>query len=160
MEPTHHNLEDAWRHMRWGVEPGRFVLGGFTGAPTAADFALLGEGPGQITREGGETSLLLSADSLPALRAAHPEIAIEGPLVWVRFEAPMGWEVVGFLARVTTALAAAGIPLGAVCGFSRDHLFVSEVHLDGTRAVLGELFPGRELAVAPQDQESDSNPTP
>lgn len=53
----------------------------------------------------------------------------------------MGWEVVGFLARVTAALAAAGVPLGAVCGYSQGHLFVAQAHRDMTRRVLDELFP-------------------
>ena len=43
----------------------------------------------------------------------------------------MGWELVGFLALVTGRLAAAGVPLGAVCGFQRDHLFVAERHPRG-----------------------------
>ncbi|HIG85470.1 MAG TPA: ACT domain-containing protein [Planctomycetes bacterium] len=38
----------------------------------------------------------------------------------------MAWELVGFLAHITGALAAAGISIGAVCGFSRDHLFVPQ----------------------------------
>ena len=53
----------------------------------------------------------------------------------------MGWEVVGFLARVTGALAAAGVPLGAVCGFSRDHLFVAEAHLERALETLRGSFP-------------------
>lgn len=135
--------------MRWGIEPRRFVLVGFPEPPTPSDFDRVGEGPGQVIREGGETTLLLPESHLRGLRASHPRLREEGPLVWVRFEAPMGWEVVGFLARVTTALAGAGIPLGAVCGFSRDHLFVAEAHLEGTRSVLSGLFPGRELGDSP-----------
>jgi hypothetical protein len=53
----------------------------------------------------------------------------------------MGWEVVGFLAKVTGSLAAAGVPLGAVCGFSRDHLFLHERYLPQSLAVLRGLFP-------------------
>ena len=63
--------------------------------------------------------------------------------MWVRFESAMDWEVVGFLARVTTALAEAGVPIGAVCGFSRDHLFVGARFEAVTRSVLAGLFGGR-----------------
>ena len=66
---------------------------------------------------------------------------VERGLVWIRFDAPMGWEVVGFLALVTGRLAEAGVPIGAVCSFSRDHLFVAESYLERTREVLGGLFP-------------------
>ena len=60
---------------------------------------------------------------------------------WIRFETPMDLELVGFLAAVAGKLAAAGVPIGAVCGYSRDHLFVSERHLPRALEVLRELFP-------------------
>ena len=50
----------------------------------------------------------------------------------------MSWDVVGFLARVTSALAEGGVPLGAICGFDRDHLFLDERHLERARAILRE----------------------
>ena len=53
----------------------------------------------------------------------------------------MNWDLVGFLALVAGKLAEAGVPIGAVCGFSRDHLFVAERFLERTRAVLTTLFP-------------------
>ena len=127
--------------MRFRVEAGRFALIGFEGPPGPGDLAALGEGPGQLVREGGETTLLVAAQAVPGLRAAHPHARVEGDLVWVRFEAPMGWEVVGFLALVTGRLAAAGVPLGAVCGYSRDHLFLSAAHLPVALEVLRDLFP-------------------
>ena len=80
-------------------------------------------------------------DRLDELRSRHPDAQVEGGLVWIRFRAAMGWEVVGFLAKVTGALADAGIPLGAVCGFSRDHLFVHERYLEKALVTLKVLFP-------------------
>ena len=53
----------------------------------------------------------------------------------------MTWELVGFLALVTSRLAQAGVPLGAVCGYSRDHLFVARCHAERARGILRELFP-------------------
>lgn len=55
--------------------------------------------------------------------------------------AAMGWEEVGVLARVTAALAAAGVPRGAVCANSQGHLFVAQAHRHTARRVLDELFP-------------------
>ena len=134
-------LDEALAAMSFEVEDGRFALCGFAREPGPAELELLEGAPGQITREGGETSLLISARRLPELLVLHPNAEVEEGLVWIRFRAAMGWEVVGFLAKVTGALAEAGIPLGAVCGFSRDHLFVHEKYLERSLGVLGALFP-------------------
>jgi len=134
------DLDEALARMCFVVEPGRFALVGFDEAPDAEDLALLIP-PAQLVREGDETSLLVGEAALRALLARRPGARVERGLVWIRFEAAMGWEVVGFLARVTGVLAAAGVPIGAVCGYSRDHLFVAERYLERTRAVLLELFP-------------------
>ncbi len=135
------DLTSALASMAFRVEPGRFALLGFPEPPGGEDLAVLAAPPAQVLREGGETTLLVRAELLAALRARHPAARIEQDLVWIRFEAPMGWDVVGFLARVTSALAAAGVPLGAVCGFSRDHLFLAEAHLPKALQVLRSMFP-------------------
>ncbi len=138
---TARDLAAALAAMRFRVEAGDFALLGFPEPPGPEDLATLGAGPGQIVREGGETTLLLPAARLVAVLARHPGARVERDLAWIRFEADMGWEVVGFLARVTGVLAAAGVPLGAVCGFSRDHLFVARPHLEQARVALATLFP-------------------
>lgn len=137
-------LSEALQRMRFRVEDGRFALLGFAAPPTAGDWAALGDGPAQLVREGGETSLLVPEGALDTLLAAHPDAQVEKDLVWIRFETPMGWEVVGFLALVTERLAAVGIPIGAVCGFSRDHLFLNAARLPIALGVLRELFPEGE----------------
>lgn len=134
-------LEQALRAMTFEVLDERFALCGFDEPPVTADLTDLRGAPGQLTCEGGETSVLLEQSKLPAFLARHPDARVEHDLLWIRFRSAMGWEVVGFLARVTGALAGAGIPLGAVCGFSRDHLFVHEKYLPQSLAVLRELFP-------------------
>jgi hypothetical protein len=144
------SLAEALAGMAWEVEPGRFALVGFPGPPGTEDLAALrGAGPAQAVREGGETTLLLDAADLEAVAARHPGARVERDLRWIRFRTSMGWEVTGFLAHVTGALAAAGVPLGAVCGFSRDHLFVAEPHLARARGVLEGLF-GPAAAAPPE----------
>lgn len=137
------DLGEALAGMTWSLEPGEFELLGFADAPLPEDLALLERGPAQVIREGGETTLLVRSEDAGEVRTRHADARSEGPLAWVRFEAPMGWEVVGFLARVTGALASAGVPLGAVCGFSRDHLFVHVKYLAAAEGVLEGLFPRR-----------------
>ena len=136
----HSDLEQAWAAMRFEVLEGRFCLLGSPDEPTAEDLELLSDPPAQLIREGGETTVLAAERHLEGLRERHPRGRFETDLVWVRFEAPMAWDLVGFLARVSGALAAAGVPIGAVCGFSRDHLFVAASHLAEVERVLGGLF--------------------
>jgi hypothetical protein len=134
-------LQEAWAKMSWHLERDAFAMIGFPEPPAAEDLAALSRPPAQLVREEFETTLLVRASEAEAILARHPAARVERDFVWVRFETPMSWDVVGFLARVTGALAEAGIPLGAVCGFSRDHLFLSRKHLEPARAVLDRLFP-------------------
>lgn len=137
------NLEQALARMRFVVEPGEFCLLGFPEPPSSEDLAQLSQ-PSQLVLEQGETSILVAAGPAQAILERHAGAQLEGGLRWIRFEAPMGWELVGFLAKVSGELAAAGVPIGAVCGFSRDHLFVPGKHLELAREVLGRLFPERQ----------------
>ncbi len=70
-------------------------------------------------------TLLLDEDSWELLSRRYPEARLQGPLNLFTFSLAMDWEVVGFLAAITSVLAEAGIPLGAVCGYDRDHLFIA-----------------------------------
>ena len=143
------SLATALRRMSWEVEPGSFALVAFHGPPRPEDLgALEGAGPAQVVREGGETTLLVRADLLAPILARHPGAQVQPDLCWIRFRTPMGWDVVGFLALVSRALADAGVPLGAVCGYSRDHVFIARVHLARASAALAELFPQADLGSA------------
>jgi hypothetical protein len=137
------DLDSALANMSFAIEPGRFALVGFPDPPVGEDWALLERAPAQLVRERDETTLLVNEHALEAVLARHPRARVERDLVWIRFEAPMGWEVVGFLARVSGDLARAGVPIGTVCGFSRDHLFIASRHLPTTYSVLERLFPER-----------------
>jgi uncharacterized protein len=134
-------LREAVGRMTWTVELGAFALIGFRGPPEAGDLDCLSHPPAQLVREPGETTLLVRDDRAEEVIARHADARCERDLAWIRFETPMGWEVVGFLALVSGELARADIPIGAVCGFSRDHLFVARARLAATRAVLDRLFP-------------------
>jgi hypothetical protein len=136
-------LQEAVGRMAWTVEPDAFALIGFRGPPQAGDLDCLAPPPAQLVREPGETTLLVRDDRAAEVLARHADARCERDLAWIRFDTAMGWEVVGFLALVSGELARAGVPIGAVCGFHRDHLFVSRARLDATRAVLDRLFPNR-----------------
>ncbi len=116
-------LREAVRRMTWTVEPGAFALIGFRGPPEAGDLDCLSHPPAQLVREPVETTLLVRDDRAEAVIARHADARCERDLAWIR------------------ELARAGIPIGAVCGFSRDHLFVARARLAATRAVLDRVFP-------------------
>ncbi|MEX1025074.1 MAG: ACT domain-containing protein [Planctomycetota bacterium] len=136
-------LEAALAAMTLGVEPGRFAL---IGTASRLPLALLADlaaadlpEPWQLVRESGETTVLVTEALADRLLVGLDDARVERDLVWIRFEAAMGWEVVGFLAHVTSALAAAGVPLGAISGFSRDHLFVAARYEALALEVLGRV---------------------
>jgi hypothetical protein len=136
------SLADALVGTTWRAEEGRFALVGIDEGPRVEDLALLGRAPAQIIREEEGTTLLVAEDALDGVLERHPQARVERGLVWIRISVAMDWELVGFLAHVTTALSQAGVPLGCVCSFDRDHLFVAEAHFVVAAEVLDGLFPG------------------
>lgn len=126
--------------MTFTVEPAEFHLIGFPEPPALGDFEALGSPPAQIVRESDETTILVSAGRAGGILARHPGARVERDLAWIRFETPMAWELVGFLALVTGELGRAGVPIGVVCGYGRDHLFVARRYLPTVRKTLESLF--------------------
>jgi hypothetical protein len=126
--------------MTFTILPGRWALIGIDGPPLPADVSVLEHGPSALVREPGASTLLVRMEHVAAIVARHPGAKIESDLAWIRFDLPMNWDVVGFLALVTGALAGAGVSVGAVCGFHRDHLFVAGNNLQKAEAALGRIF--------------------
>jgi hypothetical protein len=135
------SLQEARARMAWAVEDGSFTLIGFAERPDGEDFRSLESPPAQLVRERDETTLLVRDVDAAAVLARHPGARSVPDLAWIRFELAMGWDLVGFLALVSGELARAGVPIGAVCGFHRDHVFVARTHLATARATLDRLFP-------------------
>jgi hypothetical protein len=128
--------------MRWSLLDGKFALVGFSEMPSSRALELLLESRGgQMIREGGETTLLLPMESLAKLESMHPSMRVERDLNWYRFESPMSWDVVGFLALVTSKLAEADVPVCAICAYSRDYLLIADPFEAVVREVLARLFP-------------------
>jgi len=139
-------LEEALARMRWSIEPEAFSLASFP-RHLAPDLALDLGPHAQVTFEPEEVTVLAASTALVPLLTRFPEGKVEADLAWIRFETAMAWDVVGFLALVCSRLARVGVPLGAICSFDRDHLFVARRYLERVGPVLDDLF-GRDGAGA------------
>jgi uncharacterized protein len=91
-----------------------------------------------LLRDPVEVTLLLEDEDWRAMRHAARDAKVEGGFRLVTLDIELAWNVVGFLARVTEILAAAGISVGALSAFSRDHLLIKQEDLGKALRVLGE----------------------
>lgn len=135
-------LNHILAQRRWHARPERLVLVGLAPAERAAAALLLSESAApfaQLIAEPGELTLLLPEDEWRARGAAFPRARLQGPLRAITFDLDLPDDLVGFLAAAARALAAAGVPILAVCGFSKDHLLVREAQLAVALAALEAL---------------------
>ena len=91
-----------------------------------------------ILRDGHEVTLLLEESDWRTIRHAAREARVEGGFRLVTLDLELEWNVVGYLARVTEILARAGISVGTLSSFSRDHLLIKQRDLGAALRALGE----------------------
>ena len=134
---------DMLRRAKVEVAPETFVLIGMR----HGDWARLLENPELSPRAGSnfmllrdpfEVTLLVEESDWRAMRHAARDAKSEAGFRLVTLGVELGWDVVGFLALVTGILTAAGVPVGALSAFSRDHLLVKQEDLGTALRVLGE----------------------
>lgn len=138
-----HELGDALARMTWRELPERFALLGCEVQALTPE--LLGEfargaAPRQLTLEVEGWTLLVPDAEAEGWLERLPEARCTRPWVWLRFELPMAWGLVGFLAHVTGLLAREGVSVGAICGYDRDHLIVSAEQREAARSALERAF--------------------
>ena len=97
-----------------------------------------GTAPFMLLRDEHEVTLLLDESDWKTVRHAARDARVEGEFRLVTFNVELGWHVVGYLARITEILARAGISVGALSAFSRDHLLIKQHDLGAALRVLGE----------------------
>ena len=71
--------------------------------------------------------------------AEAANLAYEFPCRMITLNVHSSLEAVGFMARITTALAAEGMGVNPVSGFYHDHLFVPEDRVEDAMRVLKAL---------------------
>jgi hypothetical protein len=131
------------RQAKVEVAPETYVLVGLR----HADWARLLENPElspraesnfMLLRDPFEVTLLVEESDWRTMRHAAREAKVEAGFRLVTLDVELGWNVVGFLAHVTQILAAAGVPVGALSAFSRDHLLIKQDDLGKALRVLSE----------------------
>ncbi len=90
-----------------------------------------------LLRDPLEVTLLLEESDWRAMRHAARDARVESGFRLVTLGVELGWDVVGFLAHVTAILTAAGVAVGALSAFSRDHLLVKQEDLGKALRALG-----------------------
>ncbi len=135
-------VPDILARRPWRVRPERLVLVGLPLAARAAAlhaFAQLDMPFAQLTIEPDIITLLLPTAHWQALRSTFAHAREEAPFCVISFDMDLPADLVGFLAAISAALAAAQVPILAVCGYTKDHVIVREQHLAAALAALEEL---------------------
>ncbi len=84
-----------------------------------------------------EVTLLVEESEWRAMSHGARDARVERGFRLVTLGVELGWDVVGFLAHATAILAAAGVPVGALSAFSRDHLLIKQDDLGKALRALG-----------------------
>jgi hypothetical protein len=130
------------QQARWQARPERFVLVALEPKERALVARLLSGVTApfmQLIAEPDLLTLLLPQSDWRALRPAFPHAHVQQPFRVISFALDLPSDLVGFLAVASRALADAGVPILAICGYTRDHILVREEHLERALAALGSL---------------------
>ncbi len=136
------SAEELLRRTRVEVLPAAFVLVGLRREDWRRllenpELSPRADAPFMLLSDAREVTLLLEEEDWRAMRHAARDARVEPGFRLVTLDIELGWNVVGYLARVTSILAAAGISVGALSAYSRDHLLVKQQDLGTLLRALG-----------------------
>ena len=125
------NVAELLRQTRVEVAPATFFLVSLRHEDWARlleqpELSPRPEAPFMLLRDAHEVTLLLEEADWQTMRHAARDAQVEGNFRLVTLDIELPWNVVGYLARVTQILAEAGITVGALSAFSRDHLLIKQ----------------------------------
>jgi hypothetical protein len=127
---------------RWQARPERFVLAALEPNERMLVVRLLASVTApfvQLIAEPDRLTLLLPQSDWHSLKPAFPHARIQAPFRVISFNHDLPNDLVGFLAIASRALADAGVPILAICGYTKDHILVREEHLERALAALWAL---------------------
>ena len=138
----HRDAAELLRRTRVEVAPANYFLIGmrhedWTRLLENPELSPRGSAPFMLLRDEHEVTLLLDETDWHTMRHAARDARIEGGFRLMTLDIELGWNVVGFLARVTEILAYAGISCGTLSSFSRDHLLIKQDDLAAALRALG-----------------------
>ena len=87
-----------------------------------------------------ELTVALATDEWTRVRRVFPGATEEPGYRLITLEVRLDWNVIGYLAAVTRALADAGVPVGVLSSFYYDHLLVRDDLLEKAEAALQHLI--------------------
>ena len=128
------------RQARWQARPERFVLAALEPNERMLVVRLLAGVTApfvQLIAEPDRLTLLLPQSDWRSLKPAFPHARVQAPFRVISFSLDLPNDLVGFLAVASRALAEAGVPILAICGYTKDHILVREEHLERALAALG-----------------------
>jgi uncharacterized protein len=129
---SNEQLRAVLAQVRWHVRPERFVVAGLEPRERLLALRLL---PGivgsfwQFVVEPDTLTLIVAENEWRAMSPGFPHAHIVRHYRAVSFDLDLPADLVGFLAAISGALADAGVPLLAICGYTKDHLLVREQYL-------------------------------
>lgn len=95
--------------------------------PVASAFAVI--------RDERETTVVVEEKKAPGRSGTD----YDGGWRRITFDMVLPFDLVGFFARVSEAMASVGIPIFALSTYSTDHLFIKEQHLESAVRTLRKL---------------------
>ena len=101
--------------------------------------AQIGEPFLAMTVDGQEVTLVTQADSWDAIARRLPDAEVSSDWRLITFDAALDQSLVGFMARISTVLAEAGVSIYALSAYRRDHLLVKAAQFDTAWAALSNL---------------------
>jgi hypothetical protein len=106
----------------------------------AGVLAEIGEPFGAVIVDKDEVTLIIPADDLEDFTRRIPGYLVSPtPYRLITFDVELEPSLVGFMARVSKALADAGVPIFAYAAFTRDHLLVPSQQFDTALETLNAL---------------------
>ena len=133
------------RQARWQARPERFVLAALEPNERVVVARLMAGVTApfmQLIAEPDLLTLVLPKSDWRSLKPAFPHARVQEPFRVISFDLDLPNDLVGFLAVACRALAEAGVPILAICGYTKDHILVREEHLERALAALGALAGG------------------
>jgi hypothetical protein len=127
---------DSKSYILVRLHPGAIVLAASVMAELAEPFSAL-------VVDKDELTLLIPADSLPAFAPRFRDYRVsDAQYRLITFDVALDLALVGFLARVSQALADAGVSIVGFGSYSRDHVLVPTEQFDAAWATLEKLTTG------------------